>query len=240
MSYSERLGTANWVAAALVGVPAVLELALILHHPVPARTLGSATAADPFGGIAAVIDANRVFHAVLIILMLGQLTGLLLLARKLGLHRPLVVGGAVFCVVATVLLLLATSYDGFVTFELISRCRASADGCGRDTRAALDMILTSVQAFTKLGLVAQSFGFAAFAFALFRSAANLRVAGAIGLLCALAPLGLIMSGSYIGAALIMQIRVPHALLALGAAFLLGFGGIDRVFLDDACTTTRGC
>jgi hypothetical protein len=239
MSDSVRLRTANWVAAALVAIPAVLELSLILHHPVPARTGGSAMAADPFGGIAAVVDANRAFHAVLIMLMLAQLTGWLLLARKLGLDRALVVAGSIFCAFATVLLLLATSYDGFVTFELISRCRASADGCGADTRIALSMIAAPVQAFTKLGLVAQSFGFAAFACALLRSAGQLRVAGAIGLILALAPLGLLMSRSYIGAALIMQILIAHALLAIGAAFLLGFGWIDRALdFDDRCSSIR--
>ena len=143
-------GKADGIAALLVGLPAVVELALILHHPVPTRTIGAVGAADPFAGIAAVIDANRAFHGVLILLMLAQLTGLLLLARRLGLHRAPVVAGSVLCAVATILLLLATTNDGFVTFELISRCRASAGGCGEGTRAALAIILASVQAFTKL------------------------------------------------------------------------------------------
>jgi hypothetical protein len=193
MDKLERHKTAERVAAALLGVPALLELALILHHPVPARAIGPTGTADPLGGLAAVIDANRTVHGVLIVLMLGQLTGLLLLARRLGLRRALVVAGAVLCAVAAVLLLLATTQDGFVTYELISRCRASVGGCGDGTRAGLAMILASVQAFTKLGLIAQSFGFAVFAASLLRSGGQLRRAGFSGTVAALAPLGLLAS-----------------------------------------------
>jgi hypothetical protein len=226
MAGSGQHRKADWVAASLVGLPAIVELAMILHHPVPARTIGSAAAIDPFGGIAAVIEANRLFHAVLIMLMLGQLTGLLLLAPRLGLRRALVIAACVFCAIATILLLLATTLDGFVTFELISRCRASASGCGDAARAALAMILASVQAFTKLGLVAQSFGLAAFAGALIQEGRNLRLAGVVGLLIALAPLTLLVSGTYVGPALIMQILAAHALFGMGAALLLGLGCFD--------------
>ena len=219
---------ANLIAALLVGLPALVELALILHHPVPARTIGLRGAADPFGALAAVIDDNRTFHAVLILLMLAQLTGLLLLARRLDLHRPAVVAGSVFCAVAAVLLLLATTFDGFVTFELISRCRASSAGCGDGTRTALAMILASVQAFTKLGLLAQSLGFASFAAVLLRSGRPLSLAGAAGVAVAFAPLALLGSGAYVGAALIMQILVPHVLFGIGAAVLLGSGRLDRL------------
>jgi hypothetical protein len=225
MSSSASERKANFIAALLVGLPALVELALILHHPVPTRTIGSGGAADPFTGIAAVIDSNRAFHGVLILLMLVQLTGVLLLARKLGLHRATVVAGGVLCSVATILLLLATTHDGFLTFELISRCRASAGGCGDGTRVALAIIVASVQAFTKLGLVAQSFGFAAFAAALLWSRGRIRLAGLAGIVIALAPLVLLASGTYVGAALIMKILVAHALFGTGAALLLGSGRI---------------
>jgi hypothetical protein len=216
------------LAALLVGLPAIVELALILHHPVPARTVGPAGAADPFGGIAAVIGANRAFHAALILLMVAQLTGLLLLARKLGIHRVTVIAGSILCAIASILLLIATSYDGFVTFELISRCTASTSGCGDDTRPALAMILAAVQAFTKLGLVGQSFGFAAFAASLLRSPHSLHFAGLAGIVIALAPLALLASGAYVGAAVIMQIVIGHALFGAGAALLLGTGRLHSV------------
>ncbi len=209
-------------------LPAIVELALILHHPVPGRTLGSVGAADPFSGIAAVIDANRAFHAVLMMLMLAQVTGLLLLARRLSLHRAPVLAGSICCGAATMLLLLATTNDGFVTYEVIARCRASTAGCGDDARASLAMILASVQAFTKLGLVAQSFGFAAFALTLLRSGSRLRLAGMVGVAIALAPLGLLASSAYVGAGSIMKILVAHALFGMGAALLLGSGRLDRV------------
>jgi hypothetical protein len=67
---------------------AVAELALILHHPAPARTTGPSGSADPFGAMAALIEAKRAFHAVLILLTLAQLTGWLLLARSLAFTAP--------------------------------------------------------------------------------------------------------------------------------------------------------
>jgi hypothetical protein len=149
---------------------------------------------------------------------------MLLLARKLGLHRATVVAGGVLCSVATILLLLATTHDGFLTFELIP-VPASAGGCGDGTRVALAIIVASVQAFTKLGLVAQSFGFAAFAAALLWSRGRIRLAGLAGIVIALAPLVLLASGTYVGAALIMKILVAHALFGTGAALLLGSGRI---------------
>ncbi len=238
MPDGERYSRANWVAASLVGLPALVELALILHHPVPARTIGSAGPADNFGAIAAVIDANRTFHAVLIMLMLGQLTGLLLLARKLGFHRAPVIAACVLCALATILLLLATGYDGFVTFELISRCRASAAGCGDAAGAGLAMVVASVQAFTKLGVIMQSFGFAALAVAALLRGGHLRLAAMAGLVIALAPLGLLASGAYVGPGLIMQILIAHAVFAMGAALLLGFGRLDSLLATTADHETR--
>ncbi len=226
----QRHKTGDWVAAALVGLPPVLELALILHHPVPVPTAGSAGMADPFSGIAAVIDANRSFHAVLIMLMILQMTGLFLLAQRLSFQRALVVAGGFFSGLAAILLLLATTHDGFVTFELIAPCRGAVEGCGEPVRAALAMVRASVQAFTKLGLVAQSFGFAAFAGALWSSGGYLRVVAMAGLAIALSPLGLLASDAYVGAGLIMQILIAHALFGVGAALLLGTGRLDRLLV----------
>lgn len=231
MSGAAGEGSNDRVAAWLVGLPALIQLALILHHPVAAPAPGAAGAADPFAGIAAVIGANRSFHAVLILLLIAQLTGVALLARTLGLHRPLVAAGSICFALAAMLLVLATTHDGFVVFELISRCRASAGGCTGGTRAALDTIMASVQAFTKLGFVAQSFGFAALAGSLLRSGRTLRLFGLAGVALALAPLGLLASGAYVGPAMIMRLLVAHAILGAGAALLLGsgrltIGGVD--------------
>jgi hypothetical protein len=89
------------------------------------------------------------------------------------------------------------------------------------------VIFASVQAFTKLGLVAQSFGFAAFAAALLRSNDRLRVVGLAGLIIAVAPLALLASGTYIDAVLIMQILIAHAVFGTGAALLLASGRLHR-------------
>jgi hypothetical protein len=226
---------ANLIAASLLGLPALMELALILHHPVPARTTGPAGAADLFGGIAAVIGPNPHVPRGPDPADAGATDRLAAARRKWGLHRLAVIAGAVLCLAATILLLLATTFDGFVTFELISRRSASASGCGAGTRAALAMIFASVQAFTKLGLLVQSLGFAVLAATLLRSGRPLRIAGAAGIVIALAPLALLASGTYVGVVLIMQILVPHALFVTGAAVLLASGRFDRL----AATSDNG-
>jgi hypothetical protein len=237
---SEPGRKANLVAALLVGLPALVELALILHHPSAPPAVGSAARTDPFNGIAAVIQANRTFHGVLILLMLAQLTGLVLLARRLGHNSAMVVAGTVLCGIATGLLLLATVHDGFVIFELVSRCRASPAGCGDNARAALTFILASVQAFTKVGLAAQSLGFAAFAAAFYQSAGRLRFAVLTAGVIALIPLPLLASGTYVGAHLIMKVLVGQAVFGTGAALLLGLGRVHAVrsLGNDAADRTK--
>lgn len=190
--------------------------------------VGGPATADPFGGVAAVVERNRTFHAILISLMLAQLTGLLLLARRLGLDRPIVVAGSTVCAVATTLLLIATVNDGFVTYEVIARCRASAAGCNEGTRTAFTIIIASVQAFTKLGIIAQSLGFAIFASAGLNRAAPGRVASLVGVAIASVPLALLASGAYLGPKLIMHVLVFQALFGAGAAVLLGSGRMQPV------------
>ena len=217
---------ADRIAALLIGLPALLELAMILHHPVPART-GGGGAAGQFAAIAAVIEANRSFHAILILLLAVQLGGLALLARRLGLRRPWVALGGVFCGLGAVLLLLATALDGFVTHELISRCMRSTGGCAAGTGDSLALILASVQAFTRLGLAAQCLGFAAFAASLLGARGALRLSGLAGAALALAPLLLLASGAYVDAGRILHILIAHALWGAGAAILLGTGRLER-------------
>lgn len=211
---------ANWIGAILVGAPALIQLAVIMHHPVAAPSARAGPGAGSLAGLASVVGANRAFHAVLMLLMIAQLTGLALLARRLGTRRPIVIAGAILCALATVLLLLATTFDGFVTFELVTRCASSQEGCTDGTKSSLALVLASIQAFTKLGFLAQCLGFASFALAVLGTGPRTRIIAALGIAAALAPLAAMGAATYVNVAVIVQVLAFHAAWALGAALLL--------------------
>lgn len=184
------------LAAALIGCAALTELVLVTHHPVVAP--GQGDSGIPFGGLAAIMQTNLTFHAVLMLVVVGQVLGLFLFARRLGLGRPLVMIGGILCSLAAVLLVIAMTFDGFVVYELISRCGASAAGCTDATAAALRLVLAIIQGFTKLGFGAQCLGFMALGLASWTLGGKVRIGVAISVAAAAAPIVMITSGTYVG------------------------------------------
>ena len=162
------------LAAILIGCTALIEIVLVTHHPVVARAEGDPNI--PFGGLAAIVQTNLMFHAILMLIVVGQLVGLILFARRLGLHRPIVIAGVLFSTLAAVLVIIAMTFDGFVVHELISRCSASKEGCGGSTAEALRLSGAIIQAFTKLGFGAQCLGFAALGGAMWTRDLQARIA----------------------------------------------------------------
>ena len=184
------------LAAALVGCTALLEAVLVTHHPVVGQA--EHDSGIPFGGLAAIMQTNLTFHAVLMLIVVGQLLGLLLLARRLGLNRPLVLVGTIFCSVAAALLVIAMTFDGFVVYELISRCSASAAGCTAATGDGLRLMAAVIQGFTKLGFGAQCLGFIAFGIASWSLGGKARIGAVASVVAAAAPFAILMSGDYVG------------------------------------------
>ena len=184
------------LAAALVGCTALLEAVLVTHHPVVGQA--EHDSGIPFGGLAAIMQTNLTFHAVLMLIVVGQLLGLLLLARRLGLHRPLVLVGTIFCSLAAALLVIAMTFDGFVVYELISRCSASAAGCTAATGDGLRLMAAVIQGFTKLGFGAQCLGFIAFGIASWSLGGKARIGAVASVVAAAAPFAILMSGDYVG------------------------------------------
>ncbi len=184
------------LAAALVGCTALLEVALVTHHPVVSRA--EQESGIPFGGLAAIMQTNLTFHTVLMLILVGQLLGLILFARRLGLHRPLVLVGTIFCSLAAALLVIAMTFDGFVVYELISRCHVSAAGCTTGTTDALRLTGAVIQGFTKLGFGAQCLGFMAFGTAAWSLGGKARIGAAVAVIVAAAPVAILTSGGYVG------------------------------------------
>lgn len=191
------------LAAALIGGSALLEVVMVTHHPVISRA--EADASNPFGGLAAIMQTNLTFHAFLMLVVVGQFLGLVLFARRLGLHRPLVLVGLLLCGAAAILMVTAMTFDGFVTYELISRCSASNAGCGGGATDALRLAVSIIQAFTKLGFGAQCLGLLALGSAMWTLGGRARVATAVSVIAALAPLVMITSGQYVGPRQLMEV-----------------------------------
>ena len=206
------------LAAALIGGTALMEVVLVAHHPV--ASFIEQDPANPFGGLAAIMRSNLTFHAILMLVVVGQFLGLLLLARRLGLDRPSVLAATLFCALAAILLVIAMTFDGFVVYELISRCRTSAAGCGGGTADALRLAAAIIQGFTKLGFGAQCLGFIAFASAMWTLGGLARVAAAVCVVAAAAPIVMVTSGAYIGPQQLQEILLLLAFWGLGAAGVL--------------------
>ena len=191
------------VAAALIGGTALIGAVLVTHHPVVARTEGDP--GYPFGGLAAIMQTNLTFHGILMLVVTGQFLGLFLFARRLGVHRLWVLAGLLLCSFAAILLIIAMTFDGFVVYELISRCSASSPGCGKGTEDALRLSLAIIQGFTKLGFAAQCLGFMTLGGAMWTLGGRVRIAAVAAVSAAAIPIVMISSGAYVGPQQLMEI-----------------------------------
>lgn len=190
-------------AAALIGGTALLEVVLVTHHPVISRV--EQNSGLVFDALAAIVQTNLAFHTVLTLVALGQLVGLVLFARRLGFNRPLVLIGTLLCGLATVLIVIAMTFDGFVVYELVSRCSMSAAGCSADATGALRLVSAIIQGFTKLGFGAQCLGFSALGLASWSLGGRARIGSALSVMAATAPLVILTSGGYVGPEQLTQI-----------------------------------
>lgn len=209
------------LAALLIGGTAVLELVVITHHPIAPAGNGH----GPLGGIASVANANLAFHAVLMLVLVGQLVGLALFARALGLNRPLVLAGLILVWVASLMLTLAMTLDGFVVSELIGSCSASSPGCTATAAQSLQIVLAMINAFSKVGFGAECLGFAAFSAAIWGAGGQVRVAAAAGVALALAPIALMLPGGRIDPGRLAEILSSHAAWGLCVAAVLARGAL---------------
>jgi hypothetical protein len=88
----------------------------------------------------------------------------------------------------TVIMIIPTTLDGFITPDLSNACALSAE-CGVLPVAVIDLIAVAIQDFTKIALVALSLATLFWAVALVRLPDLIsRAAGIAGLACGLVPL----------------------------------------------------
>ncbi len=128
---------------------------------------------------------------------------------------------------AAVLLIIAMTFDGFVVYELISRCNAASSGCTQATTDALGLTEAIIQAFTKLGFGAQCLGFIALGLSAWALGGKMRIAAAASVIAATAPIVMITSGRYVGPQQLTEILAILAGWGLCAAAVLVMASLQR-------------
>lgn len=208
-------------AALLVVIPAMLMVAVVLHHPtlhVGHHPSSEAVAA----GVASIATANAAFHGSVLGLVGAQAIGLVTVAERLGLDRLAVRAGVFAYGMATGLLCLAAIVDGFVSPLLAQGCAGEASACATSFTASIGFAFAAIQAFTKMGIVAQSIALACWSlvFAGTRTG-RLRKAGIGGcVLASVPPILLATLNGPIGPAELVRLVAPGAAWSIGTATVL--------------------
>lgn len=211
-------------AALLTFVPALASLVMVLHHPV-LRPEDARSGAALAAGIARIAAPNALFHGAILLLLGVQALGLASVAGRLGLGRMTVRAGVLFYGVATFLLFIPGTLDGFVTPLLGARCAGSLPACSASVAGALAFEWAAIQAFTRVALALQAIGLLCWSVALAQSP-RLRWAGLAGALLAAAPLVLLGSMTHvIDPVRLGEIILFEALWAMAAAVMLWTGAL---------------
>lgn len=172
-------------AGFILAVTALLSLLAILHHP----TLeGVHSAKETVDAIRALAGMDKLVHGTLMLIFSAQAIGFYYFCRQLGFGRLTVLAGFVAQMIGTVVLIIPTTLDGFVTPDLVDACARSAE-CGVLPKATIYLIAVAIQDFTKIALVAISLATLLWSLALITLPGMIhRAIGALGLLCGVGPI----------------------------------------------------
>jgi hypothetical protein len=213
-------------AAWCVGLPALLFVVVIAHHPVVGLDR-TASVDELSAAIARISLRNAAFHMGVLLMLSAQTIGLWSFAVRLGLDRLLVRSGAFFYGISTGLLFLAGIVDGFATPLLGHICTGDSAGCSGALTTSIYIEFTWIQAFTKLGLTMQALGFAFWSIALvFSCHGRPRLAGVGGFVIALVPVAaLLTTNAALGPGRLAFLIAPGCIWMFGAAMFLWSGAL---------------
>ena len=177
---------ADTAAALVLAGAGLLSFAVVLHHP----TLQGVHDAQ---GIAHAIHAlgnrDRAVHGSLMALIALQTAAYWRFTVRLGPERPLALMGFVAYALATAMMMIPATLDGFVTPDLSDAC-LPASPCGGGREAMFALVSACIQDFTKLALAATSFAILFWAIAGVRGRSGLATV-LIGIVCAIPPLAVL-------------------------------------------------
>lgn len=173
----------TWIACGL------LSIAFMLHHP----SIGSDTLPERLQELSNKAMISAWVHGLLIVLMTGLFYGGVGLSQRLGLQRTLPVLALILFGLGTLAYMLAAIVSGFITpdlgeyFNRHPEQLASAESLLRAAWAAN-------QAFARAGLIATAAAMTCWSAALCSQPGLRRWVGLAGLLLALIPAALLLTG----------------------------------------------
>ena len=124
----------------------------------------------------------------------------------LGFRRPAVLTAAIFYILATTLMFVATTIDGFAMPMIGARCAMATSNCLQSTHNMLSLASIFVQSFTRIGEFATAIAIMFWSIELLHLRTSTKVIGVAGAALAVAHLILLFSTA--------SILTPHSLLML--------------------------
>ena len=204
------------LAATGMAIAAVLSIVFVALDP-EVRVSGARAALEAIAANALVHQGVHVAES-LFVLMLAH--GVVSLGTRLGLSRPMVRFGLLAYVAGAVAMLVAATFDGFVTPAVAAAWLRP----NHDAQAGLEAIRlagVAVQSFATMSWGLEAVGALALSAALFADGGARRRLGALGLVAAVAPIvTLAASGSVMDTMVVVGILLTQAVWNLTCAVAL--------------------
>lgn len=190
-------------------------------QPPPSRGSGGGTTpAQVLAGIAGLAWLKALVHGVAIASVCAYGFGYASLARRLGMHRPLVLAGLVVYLIGCVAMVGATIIDGFVIPHVALDASAAPDRIrfAYDLVHYLGMVLNDL---AKMGWILQAIGALAWSCVLLRAPGFERAIGLLGLLSSAVVCAVVLgSATSKSMAALLGVLIAQLLWNLAAAVLL--------------------
>ena len=184
------------------------------------RSGGGTTPAQVLAGIAGLAWLKALVHGVAIASVCAYGFGYASLARRLGMHRPLVLAGLVVYLIGCVAMVGATIIDGFVIPHVALDASAAPDRIrfAYDLVHYLGVVLNDL---AKLGWILQAIGALAWSCVLLRTPGFERAIGLLGLLSSALVCAVVLgSATSMSMAALIGVLIAQLLWNLAAAVLL--------------------
>lgn len=187
---------------------------------------GGTTPREILQGILALTALKELVHGVAIASVCAYAFGYTVLARRLGLHRPLVLAGLVPYLIGCVAMVGATILDGFVTPHLATDALAGSPERIAFAYQAIHAVGVVLNDLAKLGWVLQALGAMAWSVVLLHEPRLPRMAGVVGLVSSVGVVALVlMSATNMTMASLLGVLLAQLLWNVAAAtWLIREGG----------------
>ena len=176
ISVSTTPAATRAAGAAIAAATIVSTIAVALD-----RSGGGHTPVEILQGIAALTSLKELVHGVAIASVCAYAFGYATLARRLGMHRPIVAAGLVVYLIGCVAMVGATILDGFVTPHIAADAIAGTPARVEFGYQLVHYVGVVLNDLAKLGWILQSIGAFAWSLAMLRERAFNRAAGVVGL-----------------------------------------------------------